>query len=161
MNRNVTWSGIGALTVSVLVVFACVPQGPTDPGDINIDVSNTNTNTQGGGNGPGTGASPSPGTCQAVTEVTNGLLGAGGVKNVSLRVGENQTLDTTPNKNRDEHCNAFRKVAWSITQSTQVCSLNNPESYTPIVTAVSAGTCVIRASIENVQANEPITVTVR
>lgn len=149
-----------ALSLVLLALVACTPVQPTPQPDGDTIV-NVNTNVNTGGNTPGNGASPSPGTCGPVTEVTNGLLGAGGVKNVQLRVGEFQTLDTTPNKNRDEHCNAFRRVSWRITQSTQVCTLNNPESYTPVVTAVSVGTCVIVASVENVSANEPITVTVR
>jgi hypothetical protein len=153
-----------ALIVLVLgaaaLMAACVPQQPTNPTPTEINITNTNTNTQGGGNGPGGGASPSPGTCGAVTEVTNGLLGAGGVKEVSLRVGQSTALDVTPNKNRDEHCNAFRRVAWTVTQATEVCSISNPESYTPQVTARAPGRCVVRASVEGVAAEQPIVVTV-
>ncbi len=159
MNKNLSWTAIAAGVLVLGAGLACVPQGPTDPGDIVI--TNTNTNTQGGGNGgPGGGASPSPGTCGAVTEVTNGLLGAGGVKEVSLRVGQSTALDVTPNKNRDEQCNAFRRVSWTVTQSTEVCSISNPESYTPQVTARAPGKCVVRASVEGVAAEQPIVVTV-
>ncbi len=152
---------IGALLVAALS-FGCVPQGPTDPngGDIVINNNTTNTNNNGQGQGGGNGASPSPGTCGPVTEVTNGLLGTGGVKNASLRVGQSVPLDTTPNRNADEHCNAFRPVRWAVTQSTVVCEINNPESYTPVVTAKAPGVCVIRASIAGVSATEPITVSV-
>lgn len=156
------WLAVASIVaIVVLSLFGpgCVPQQPTNPSEINI--TNTNTNTQGGGNGgPSNGASPSPGTCGAVTEVTNGLLGAGGVKEVSLRVGQSTALDVTPNKNRDEHCNAFRRVLWSVTQSTEVCTISNPESFTPQVTARAPGKCVVRASVEGVQAEQPIVVTV-
>jgi hypothetical protein len=144
--------------VAAFGVAACVPQGPTDPGDITIVNTNTNNTNTGGTSNPQ--ASPSPGTCGPVVEVTNGILGTGGVKNASLKVGQSQTLDTTPNKNADEHCNAFRPVSWAVTQSVEVCRLNNRESYTPVVTAVTAGTCVIRATIGGVSASEPITITV-
>lgn len=142
---------------------ACVPQGPTDPGDTIINNTNTNTNNNGQGQGGGNGASPSPGTCGPVTEVTNGLLGTGGVKNATLRLGppaQSVPLDTTPNRNSDEHCNTFRRVAWSVTQGTVVCRLDNPESYTPTVTAAGLGGCVIRASVNGVSAAEPITINV-
>lgn len=157
MNKNL-WTAIDAAIVLVIVGLACVPQQPTNPTEINI--TNTNTATQGGSGGPSNGASPSPGTCSAVTEVTNGLLGANGVKEVTLRVGQSTALDVTPNKNRDEHCNAFRRVLWTVTQSTEVCTISNPESYTPQVTARSPGKCVVRASVEGVQAEQPIVVTV-
>ncbi len=153
---------IGALLVAALS-FGCDQAPPTLP-DITIIQTQTNTQGQGGNGGTNPQSSPSPGTCGPVVEVTNGLLGAGGVKNATLRVSDparNQvTLDTTPNKNADEHCNAFRQVRWTVTQSALVCELNNPESYTPIVTAKAVGTCVIRASIAGVSASEPITVTV-
>ena len=153
------------LCVASLAVLGCVPQ-PTEPtgGDIVITNNNSNQNNNGqGGPGGGTGASPSPGTCGPVTEVTNGLLGTGGVKNATLRLGppaQSVPLDTTPNRNVDEHCNAFRRVAWSVTQGTVACRLDNPESYTPTVTAAGLGVCVIRASINGVSAQEPITINV-
>jgi hypothetical protein len=148
------------VAVCLLAVVACVPQ-PTDPGDIVITNNTTNTNNNGQGANPA--ASPSPGSCGPVTEVTNGLLGTGGVKNATLRLGppaQSVPLDTTPNRNVDEQCNSFRRVAWSVTQGTVVCRLDNPESYTPTVTAAGLGTCVIRASISGVSASEPITINV-
>lgn len=156
----------GTLAVCCVVALgiACVPQ-PTDPsdgGDVVLNINNTNTNNNGQGQG-GPGASPSPGTCGPVTEVTNGLLGTGGVKNATLRLGppaQSVPLDTTPNRNSDEHCNSFRRVAWSVTQGTVACRLDNPESYTPTVTAAGLGTCVIRASVNGVSAQEPITINV-
>jgi hypothetical protein len=160
MNRWVHMLVLAAVAASLSV--GCQQPPPTSP---DITIVNTNTNTTNtGGPGSNPAASPSPGTCGPVVEVTNGLLGAGGVKSASLRVGDparnSVTLDTTPNKNADEHCNAFRAVRWTVTQSVQVCELNNPESYTPIVTARAVGTCVIRASIAGVAATEPITITV-
>jgi hypothetical protein len=98
-----------------------------------------------------------------VTKVTNGVLGAGGVKFLTLRLGpppQSQTLDTTPNDNLDQHCNAFRTVAWTVVQSAEVCRLNNPTSYTPVVTANALGRCTIRASVQGVSALEPIVVDV-
>jgi hypothetical protein len=160
MNKNQSWTAIAAASVFVIVGLACVPQGPTTPdGDTNV-TQTVNVNTGGGSSGPGGGASPSPGTCGPVTEVTNGLLGAGGVKEVSLRVGQTTALDVTPNQNRDEHCNAFRRVAWTVTQPTEICTISNPESYTPQVTARAPGRCVVRASVEGVAAEQPIVVTV-
>lgn len=153
--------GIRLWTVAFLaaLTLGCVdnPTAPTPPTEVSVDVTqNVNIGQIPGGASP----SPAPGTCGPVTEVTNGLLGAGGVKNATIRVNQSIPLDVTPNKNRDEHCNSFRRVAWQITQASLVCRLDNAESYTPNLTGVAVGTCVVRASVENVTANEPITVTV-
>jgi hypothetical protein len=155
---------VAIVALCLLTGLACVPQ-PTDPTDGGDTVVNVNQNVNvGQGSGPGgTNPSPSPGTCGPVTEVTNGLLGTGGVKNATLRLGppaQSVPLDTTPNRNSDEHCNSFRRVAWSVTQGTVVCRLDNVESYTPTVTAAGLGTCVIRASVNGVSATEPITINV-
>lgn len=146
------------IIVAALALAACGQYpGPTQPSEINITNNNTNNNGQPQG-GPGT--SLPPGTCPKPNEVTNGLLGQGGVKNTTLVVGQVVALDTTANKGLDEQCSSFRKVFWRIEQSSLVCELDNPEAFTPTLRARAVGACTVRASIDSVNADIPISVQV-
>lgn len=151
-----------------IVAVGCVPQGPTDPNP----QPNNNTFSCIGNNACNSGvpASPDPGTggaaggC-AIAQVGNSLHGTsdqGGIRAANLRVGEQRTLDTTPHQANGQPLGGncpIAAVTWSNTSPT-ACRLNSSAVYTPVVTALAAGTCELRATVGSVTASEPVVISV-
>lgn len=154
-----------ALCLVVAAGVACVPQ-PTEP-----DPPQPNVFSCIGQNACNSGAPASPdpntgpaGGC-AIAQVGNSLHGTsaqGGVRSANLRVGEQRTLDTTPHQANGQPLGAncpIAAVTWTNTNAT-ACRLNSTAVYTPVVTALAAGTCELRATVGSVTASEPIVISV-
>lgn len=150
-----------------LVALACVPQ-PTEPTpDGDVSFSCIGQNACNSGPQGGTSASPGPdaaGGC-VIAQVGNSLHGTsaqGGIRSANLRVNEQRTLDTTPHQANGQPLGAncpIAAVTWTNT-NTASCRLNSVAVYTPVLTALAAGTCELRATVGSVTASEPIVISV-
>ena len=151
------------LCVASLAVLGCVPQGPTDPGDITVQGGDV-TVTVGGQGGTG-GTTPTNGTCNPPASIGAAVLGTGGIRTADIRVGQTITLDSTikdaNNQIRPDACNLATPVLWRLNPVSGICSLNNETSYTPTLTGVGVGRCEAFSQVGNITSPSPVVVNVR
>lgn len=158
MKRNV-WTAFLLLTVGLIFFAGCTPVQPTPTPDGDTIVT-TNVNVGTGGGTPG--GTASPGTCNPPASIGNSLLGTGGVRTATIKVGQSIPLDATikdaNNQIRPDACNAATPVLWRLNPTAGICSLNNETTYTPTLTGVGVGRCEAFASTGSIVA--PISVVV-
>jgi hypothetical protein len=153
--------------IAALVASACVPPtapDPPPPSNNTFSCIGQNACNTGAPASPDPGSSGAAGGC-AIGSVGNSLHGTseqGGIKSANLRVGEQRMLDTTPKQPNGQVLGAncpIAAVSWSNT-SPMSCRLNSSSVYTPMLTALAAGTCELRATVGSVTASEPIVISV-
>jgi hypothetical protein len=165
--RDIRKTALIALVVGAVVgaLAACVPQGPTDPGDINVNVSNNATNNNGGN-----GASPSPGTgATALPEgstirvgifghdcpsgVTAPNNGSGQIKIACRGAGITATPKSASGTDLDASVHGT-VIQWAVTGGSVVCTgsyLGNTFNQFCTCPAGSAGTTFsLSATVKNV-----------
>lgn len=150
--RRKAWIGFLLVTVGLLA-YGCVPQQPTQPGDINVNVNNSATNNN--GQNPGTGASPGTGgPCLPVARVGVKLHGSQDTRASSAPIGTVVTLDAT-NKDaadniRPDSCNLATPIAWGVAGP---CTILDGSSYTPNIKGNAVGVCYVSATVSGITSN--------